>query len=107
MYPSPGFQSKYAHGGTAIYAIFPKVIRKTLYAIMLAGMLFSISGAGNVYALRQAVSDGSRVSGDAPSSYPGAQASSAQAFRDFGVLSDSDGWILVGSQLYWTASSGV
>ena len=69
--------------------MFRKHIRKGLYALMLAGMLFSTSAASlpGIFTRSQA------------------QAGLTQAFRDFGMVSQTEGWILVGQKLYWTADN--
>ena len=80
--------------------MFRKHIRKGLYALMLAGMLFSTSAAG-----RPGILTLSPAATNANPASPQAQAGSTQAFRDFGIVSPTQGWILVGQQLYWTADN--
>ncbi len=60
---------------------------------MLAGMLFSTSAAGLPGVLPR------------PPASLQAQTGSTQAFRDFGMVSSTEGWILVGQKLYWTADN--
>jgi hypothetical protein len=68
-------------------------------------MLFSAARAGNVQAVRQSPSEGIQAAGNGSSTDAMAQIQSADAFQDYGMISDTDGWILIGSRLYWTSSS--
>ena len=75
--------------------------------ILLAGLVFSTSGAGNPQAIiRQSPSEGDQAARIGRLSYPKALTQPAEAFRDFGIISNTDGWILIGRQLYWTTSNG-
>jgi photosystem II stability/assembly factor-like uncharacterized protein len=72
-----------------------------LYAILLLGMLFSTSGAGYSPANQKAQS---RRDGNAKDQL--AQNQPAGELRGYGLISKSEGWILVGNSLYWTDNHG-
>ena len=61
-------------------------------------MTFSTFGAGNPPAARETWSG--------LSTNPLASAQPVYELQDFGLLSNTDGWILLGRHLYWTGSNG-
>ena len=88
-------------GENTIYTTINQFFRKALYAILLMGMLFSTSGAGYAPANRITRSwQGGSATDLLAQNQPEGE------LRDFGLISKTDGWILVGSTLYWTDNNG-
>jgi photosystem II stability/assembly factor-like uncharacterized protein len=81
--------------------MFNRLIRKVLYVILLLGMLFSTSGASNPFSF--SLAEAGRGGG---ATDPMAQVQPVDELSDFGLISDTDGWILVGRHLYLTTSHG-
>lgn len=72
------------------------LVRKALYAFMFLGMLFSTLGTADPHqAWTKALSA------------PRGQTQTTGKFRDLGLISQTDGWVLIGSHLYWTVNRGV
>ena len=71
-------------------------------------MLFSTTGAGSQSANRMPVSTllGSPPESGDKITVPTSQFQADEDLRDFGLITDTDGWILVGSRLYRTTNHG-
>ena len=89
-----------------IHAPRNRHIRKALYGILLLGLLLSTVGAGSPRAPRLSSSDGTQAASAGRSTDANAQTQAADALRDFGLVTDTDGWILISSHLYWTTNQG-
>ncbi len=76
-------------------------IRKVLHGCLLVGVLFFTLAAGSP-PTASTYQELRRTSADAV-----AQGTAPAALQDFDLLSETDGWILTASQLYWTSSNGL
>ena len=80
-------------------------IRKTLYGIMAFGLALCIIAADSPPARRASASGDQTARAWMPTG-PQAQTQPVGDFRGFGLITNTDGWVLVGNQLNLTTSGG-
>ncbi len=101
-------------GVIVIYAAKKKKIHKALSGFIITSIILASLGAAGFAAARTAASptlpsaaSNSPLTGALlPSTDQLAQITPEQELQRFGLISPSEGWILFGSRLYWTSTTG-